>query len=76
MSGALRDGLKVLQQQRVEACRGFQHEEVTGVIQYIEMEIRQRAADARGIGRQQVGVDRIHRHVDGRQQAGKILREE
>ena len=40
MSGALRNCLNVLQQQRVEALRSFQHEEVTGVIQHVEMEIR------------------------------------
>ena len=43
---------EVLQQQRIEARRRLQHEEVAAVIEHVEGEVRQRLADARGIGGQ------------------------
>ena len=62
----------VAQQKGIEALGHFHHEEVIGVVEHDRLERGHRFANARLVGRRQIGVDREDRHVDVGQEGREV----
>ena len=57
-AGLVDQRFNILEQQRIEPLRGFHHQEVTGVLEHVDLEPRDLLADTGLVGGAQIGVDR------------------